>query len=117
MMNVSDIVESNGKTVKQNKMEQNHTIPLGSLVEILGDEGDDDTGLRLFVVHHGRDCDGTPLYGLSFKKNAKEQMDKHEKQVKTLPDGQDYQIAKMFYHMARGSILFNYGEESLKVIK
>lgn len=117
MMNVSDIVESNGKTVKQNKMEQSHTIPLGSLVEILGSESDDDTGLRLFVVHHGRDCDGTPLYGLSLKKDAKEEMDKRQKQVATLPDGQDYQIAKMFYYMAQGSILFNYSAASLKVIK
>lgn len=117
MMNVSDIVESNGKTVKQNNMAQSHTIPLGSLVEILGDENDDDTGLRLFVVHHGRDCDGTPLYGLSLKKDAKEEMDKYEKKFATLPDGQDYQIAKMFYHMAKGSILFNYNEVSLKVIK
>ncbi len=116
-MNISDIVESNGKTVKQNNMEQSHTIPLGSLVEILGDENDDDTGLRLFVVHHGRDCDGTPLYGMSFKKDAKEKMDKREKEMATLPDGQDYQIAKMFYHMARGSILFNYSEASLKLIK
>ncbi|MDI6977294.1 hypothetical protein [Serratia sp. Se-RSBMAAmG] len=117
MMNVSDIVESNGKTVKQNNMEQSHTIPLGSLVEILGSENDDDTGLRLFVVHHGRDCDGTPLYGLSLKKDAKEEMDKRQKQVATLPDGQDYQIAKMFYYMAQGSILFNYSAGSLKVIK
>lgn len=117
MMNVSDIVESNGKTVKQNNMAQSHTIPLGSLVEILGSENDDDTGLRLFVVHHGRDCDGTPLYGLSLKKDAKEEMDKYDKEVKILPAGQDYQIAKMFYHMARGSILFNYSAGSLKVIK
>lgn len=117
MMNISDIVESNGKTVKQNKMEQSHTIPLGSLVEILGGENDEDTGLRLFVVNHSRDCDGTPLYGLSFKKDAQEKMDKREQQVATLPDGQDYQIAKMFYHMARGSILANYGEASLKLIK
>lgn len=116
-MNVSDIVESNGKSVKQNNLEQDHIIPLGSLVEILGSDSDDDTGLRLFVVDHGRDCDGTPLYGLSFKKDAKEEMDKREKQVATLPDGQNYQIAKMFYHMARGSILFNYGEASLKLIK
>lgn len=117
MMNVSDIVESNGKTVKKNNMEKSHTIPLGSLVEILGDDNDDDTGLRLFVVDHSRDGDGTPLYGLSFKKDAKEEMDKREKQVATLPDGQNYQIAKMFYHMARGSIMFNYSEGSLKLIK
>lgn len=117
MMNVSDIVESNGKSVKQNNLEQDHTIPLGSLVEILGSDSDDDTGLRLFVVDHGRDCDGTPLYGLSLKKDAKEQMDKRKNQVATLPDGQDYQIAKMFYHMAQGSILFNYSTGSLKVIK
>jgi hypothetical protein len=35
-----------------------HTIPIGSLVEL-------ESGARLFVVHHGRDCDQTPLYYLS----------------------------------------------------
>jgi hypothetical protein len=49
-----------------------HNIPLGALVEVVGLEPEDGksnelNGLRLLVVRHGRDCDGTPLYTLSFK--------------------------------------------------
>jgi len=35
-----------------------HAIPIGALVEM-------ENGARLFVVHHSRDCDQTPLYSLS----------------------------------------------------
>lgn len=72
---VSETVEQNGKTIKQNNLEKKHNIQLGTLVEItcddsLCDEEDQHNGLRLFVVEHTRDCDGTPLYGLSFDKIA-----------------------------------------------
>lgn len=40
-----------------------HTIPVGSLVEL------DDDCVRLYVVAHHRDCDGTPLYALSWDKD------------------------------------------------
>ena len=57
---VGDVVEENGKTVKENNLEKQHTFPVGSLVEVLGPE--DSKGLRLFVMRHSRDCDGSPLY-------------------------------------------------------
>lgn len=38
-------------------MPEYHNIPLGTLVGT-------DEGMRLFVVHHSRDCDDTPLYNL-----------------------------------------------------
>lgn len=57
-----------GKTYKEENMEKNHTIPLGTLVEIIGDISDK-KGLRLWVVAHERDFDGTPLYALSFDKD------------------------------------------------
>ena len=62
---VSDIVESNGKTNKENNLSTQHTIPLNTLVEISYDSEYEDnsektSGLRLFVVNHSRDCDGTP---------------------------------------------------------
>ena len=63
MFNISDIIESNGKTVKENNMNKKHNIPIGCLVE------DIETGIRLFVVYHNRDCDGTPLYCLSHDKD------------------------------------------------
>ena len=67
---VHDIVEANGKTIKENNLGKPHNIPVGSLVEVKYDEWHGDGACekihaRLWVVQHQRDCDGTPLYGLS----------------------------------------------------
>jgi hypothetical protein len=51
-----------GRSYREVNAEKQHSIPLGTLVEI-------DNGCRLFVVNHGRDCDQTPLYGLSADKD------------------------------------------------
>jgi hypothetical protein len=56
------MVEANGKTIKQNNLERTHGIAKGTLVET-------EEGLRLWVTYQGRDCDGTPLYWLSFEKD------------------------------------------------
>lgn len=74
-MNVSDIVESNGKTIYANNMEKKHNIPLGALVEVKYDEwyGDGACAIihaRLWVVSRVRDCDGTPLYWLSHHRRS-----------------------------------------------
>lgn len=53
-----NMVEENGRTIKQNNMDRNHTIPLDTLVEL-------ENGVRMFVVLYTRDCDGTPMYGLA----------------------------------------------------
>lgn len=66
----SDIVEENGKTIRENNLNRTHTIPLDTLVEINAPYHESH-GVRLFVVHHGRDCDGTPLYTLSPKKGIR----------------------------------------------
>ena len=61
-----------GKTWSQENAEKTHNIPLGAIVECLsyvGQDGEDTnqhTGLRLFVVEHIRDFDKTPLYSLSY---------------------------------------------------
>lgn len=60
---VPDIVESNGKTIRENNMLLQHNITLGTLVEVNIDYSDHH-GIRAFVVRYDRDCDGTPLYGL-----------------------------------------------------
>jgi len=70
LINVADIVEENGKTIRENNLEKVHEIPLGTLVEVKFDEwyGDgvcEKIHARLYVVRHTRDCDGTPLYCLS----------------------------------------------------
>lgn len=69
---VSDIVNPDtGKSYRQENLEKVHALPIGSLVEIK------DTGVRLFVVSHCRDCDGTPLYSLSHDKDDTRQMLPH----------------------------------------
>lgn len=69
MFMVHDIVEDNGKTIRENNLEKRHAIPVGTLVEVKYDEWHGDGACtkvraRLWVVHHARDCDGTPLYVL-----------------------------------------------------
>jgi hypothetical protein len=60
IIKIADIVDpDSGKTYRQINLEKGHSIPIGALVEL-------DDGVRLFVVKHGRDCDGTPLYWLSW---------------------------------------------------
>lgn len=74
---VSEMKEENGKTIRENNLEKSFSIPIDTLVEFDMDEEispDEKTGLgsnirgkvRAFVVEHVRDCDGEPLYRLSF---------------------------------------------------
>jgi hypothetical protein len=66
MINIADFVDPNDperRTYRQINAARQHNIPLGALVEL-------PTGVRMFVVHHSRDCDETPLYHLSY--NAKD---------------------------------------------
>jgi len=67
---VGDIIDDNGKTIRENNLSIKHDIPIGSLVEVTGEtwygEGACEIfKARLWVVSHDRDCDGTPLYTLS----------------------------------------------------
>ena len=58
--NVADLMDPNdpqGRTYRQVNAERTHAIPLGALVEL-------ETGERLRVMMHTRDCDQTPLYSL-----------------------------------------------------
>lgn len=64
-----DIVQNNGKTIKQNNMEIKHNIPIGKKVYIESKEYNYSFGFRLFrgiveIYSHDRDCDGTPLYSV-----------------------------------------------------
>ena len=65
LINIADLVDpGTGKTYRQMNLEKRHNIPTGALVEIC------DCGVRLFVAWQGRDCDGTPLYWLTPKREA-----------------------------------------------
>jgi hypothetical protein len=61
-----DPTDPDGRTYKQVNSAKTHQIPIGSLVEILPDDSGMYDGVRLFVCHHGRDCDGTPLYAMTW---------------------------------------------------
>lgn len=63
VINIADLREANGKTIRQNNLERKHTIATGRLVEVIS------SGLRLWVWGYGRDCDGTPLYHLTADQN------------------------------------------------
>jgi hypothetical protein len=57
-----------GRTYREINLAKPHAFALGTLVEIV--EWDEDEyvqrkGVRLFVVGHNRDCDGSPIYSLS----------------------------------------------------
>lgn len=120
---VSDIVEENGKTVKENNLSVQHDIPIGSLVEITYDsqyeEPDEKVcGLRLFVVNHSRDCDGTPLYDLSFDLKAYKEWKELDAKVKSqhFENAMDQQLTYLVYWQTGGKILRHYSKDSLKVI-
>lgn len=93
----------------------NHKIPLGTLVEVdikINEEERVSATLKsevcltgrckLFVVQQFRDCDGTPLYGLSLANVSP-------------PEGSDMQ-AKMLYETFTRFYKHGYNEESLKPI-
>jgi len=63
---VGDLIEKNGKTIKQNNLTIEHSIPFDTLVEV-DIPYSEYHKMRMYVVSHERDCDGTPLYGLSYK--------------------------------------------------
>ena len=89
-VNIADIPMENGLTSRQENGLKKHNIPLGTLVETW-------EGLRLYVASHDRDCDETPLYGLSYKLGWKE-------------------IEGMKF-ATRCMCDFGYAEESLTIIK
>lgn len=77
-----DIVEENGKTIRENNLEKQHNIPLGALVEVKynkwhGGGACSKIHARLWVVKCSRDCDGTPLYWLSKKAPTQDKMPVH----------------------------------------
>ena len=108
-----NIIENNGKTIKENNNAIKHTIPLGALVEILTWDSESEEkygGLRLFVVELSRDCDGTPLYGVSYDRTLI---------GKTNQEHNKYDaIITQFINFANNhNILRGFDEYSLKIIK
>ena len=114
---VADIVEKNGLTIRENNLKAEHKIPLGSLVEV-NIPYIEEHGVRLFVVSHERDCDGSPLYTLSFNKNAGDELKSSKEEMERLsPSSENYAIARYCYNLLSGSVTSGFGEDSLIVIK
>jgi len=70
LINIADLPDPDdpqGRSYRQVNAEKKHTIPVGTLVEL-------ESGTRLFIVYHGRDCDQTPLYWLSDDPEDREQI-------------------------------------------
>lgn len=70
-MSFGDIMEENGKTIRENRGALEHKYPVGTLVETTFEDwhsgGSCSVGIaRMWVVSLDRDCDGSPLYSLSF---------------------------------------------------
>ena len=103
-INIADVKNpKTGKTYREENNEKTHNIPIGALVEVDFDDSYLDSkccGLRLFVVRHDRDCDGTPLYGLSFRKNWKPGM-----------------LGEGFKMLENAMVDSGYSEDCLKIIK
>lgn len=102
----SDILEENGKTIKENNMAKPHNIPLGSTVEFLAENGKD--LLRLYVVSHTNDFDGTPLYQLSYNKDIGEFLAQELKRNNS-------EMSEIYLE-TKGMILGDYSEDALKVV-
>lgn len=99
-------------------------IPIGTLVEITyksdyEEENESKYGLRLFVVNHSRDCDGTPLYDMSFDQKAFKEFQETETKIKNrdFENSMDDALIRWMHQRSGGAILRHYGRESLKVVK
>ena len=121
---VNDVVLEDGKTIKETNLQKQHSIALGSLVEIKSDDYSDcspvdqHSGLRLFITEHTRDCDGTPLYSLSFNKIAAQEFTEAKKALVNAEQGSlDHTVISWNVNYLKGSILTGFSEESLTVIK
>lgn len=109
---VGDVVENNGLTIKENNLAISHDIPLGTLVEVNSSASDFD-GVRLFVVEHERDCDGEPLYALSFNKGVVGEIHK----VESEKDDEFVMLTNLMIDRLQGSVLRGWSKESLMIIR
>jgi hypothetical protein len=72
IINVADLTDPSdpqGRTYRQVNAEKPHAIPIGTLVEL-------ETGERLRVMAHTRDCDQTPLYSIGVSDEGRGEYEK-----------------------------------------
>lgn len=76
-INVADIVEDNGLTVRQNNLNSTHKFETGTVVYL------EEKGRWARIVECGRDCDGTPLYWVG-PEAAWQQLDNYPTLIKDI---------------------------------
>lgn len=117
VVSLSDMVEPNGKTVRENNLERKHNIALYAKVQITTGIN---KGITLFVQGHSRDCDGTPLYCLTHdwrvigKDVSSDAL--HKKLVGVL-DNMTRSITQYSHAVASGSVYNGVPEECLIVVE
>jgi len=131
IVSVNDIVEANGKTVRENNLEQPHTIPLGALVDLDWDFGENKSNfsrtIRAYVAAYARDCDGEPLYLLTISERVLVEaeavftakhilVDKAYKSGKDSEEELDYHALTRWADMTCSSIDGPVGADSLVVV-
>lgn len=110
IMSAYDIVEANGRTWRENRLALKHNIPLKALVEVEVEKVfANDTAIKgivqMYVIWHGRDCDGTPLYWLGTSPAGADEWP---------PDGSTF-VSRML-HRYQYDVDGGYGEEQLRVV-
>lgn len=59
LADVADPSDPQGRSYREVNAQRSHRLPLGGLVEVKS------TGVRMFVVQLGRDCDASPMCWLA----------------------------------------------------
>jgi hypothetical protein len=104
-----------GNTYRQDNAAKTHSIALGTLVETnFGEYDKHESGLRLFVVEHSRDCDQTPLYTLSHK--CLEDYQELVQEFKAIPTT-DSRFRPYYKGLVSGVEYRGINEDSLSVIR
>lgn len=108
-INIADLINPDtSNTYRQDNLAKQHKFPLGTLVEIHHADEEDlsaEDGLRLHVVGHSRDCDGTPLYSLG-------SWDEHDERTGYAA----INGLERLYPPKVQTTFLGYGEESLHVV-
>lgn len=120
-INVANVVEANGRTVRENNQAVEHKLPIGALVEIttdcpIGEFGSIYKGVRLFVVSHERDCDGSPLYSLSFDRNIIAEIMNARRDIENNREPDMHPLLTNSLGRAEGSVSDGWGDESLSLV-
>lgn len=112
-VNIADVPDNDGETPRQKNRKKVHNIPVGSFVE------SKETGFRLYVAKHERDCDETPLYYLSTNPDSGKNLESFKRKMwQYREEGveTEFELAKAAMNMVKGSLDGGYPEEDLRVI-